>query len=150
MGPGTPGAKVSITSLMLELYREPSDAHRTFGRLFADDAYVCETMENGVRADKIPGEAAMPAGVYEVTLENSPRFGPGTLTINGVPWFGRTRVHKGSDEGDTRGCVLVGEVRNAGSISRCESALTALKAKVQTASIAGEVWLHIQDAAEQE
>jgi hypothetical protein len=44
-----------------------------------------------------------------VTLENSNRFGPDTITINDVPGFSAIRMHGGNSAADTDGCVLVGD-----------------------------------------
>lgn len=144
--------------ISLLLQRLPSDAHRTHGDLYIDGAHECVTLEDVVRTDpnpdtpqnegKVYGETAIPAGRYRVTMENSPRFGPGTLTINDVPGFDGVRIHGGNTEGDTHGCPLVGQIRAEASILRSKAALDALKSKVAAALMGdGEVWIEIKDAA---
>lgn len=132
----------------LTLKRKPSGAVCTHGDLFVDGVWQCFTLEDVVRAVKIKGETAIPAGRYRVTLENSPRFGPGTLTINGVENFVGVRIHAGNTPADTEGCPLVGEVRGHTTISRSRAALEALKARVGAAIAAGEeVFLEIEEAS---
>lgn len=89
---------------------------RTPGELFLNGVWWCYTVEDPVReivgqpvlAWKIPGETAIPAGRYPLTLENSPRFGKDTPTINGVEGFEFIRIHSLNDENDTEGCPGVG------------------------------------------
>lgn len=103
--------------MKLTLQRERADAVRTFGKLLAPDGrLLCYTLEDAVRerpgqpvaAWKVHGKTAIPAGVYRISLENSPRFGPDTLTVHNVPGFTGVRMHAGNTEADTEGCPLLG------------------------------------------
>ena len=128
----------------LLLQRLPSDAHRTHGDLSVDGQHEFVTLEDVVREVKIHGETAIPEGRYRITMENSPRFGPGTLTVNDVPGFEGVRIHAGNTDGDTEGCPLVGMVRLPDRIGRSREALTSLKSKVAAALMDdGEVWMEI-------
>lgn len=131
----------------LILQRLPSDEHRTHGDLLIDGEPFCVTMEDKVRESKIHGKTAIPAGKYRITMENSPRFGPNTLTVNNVPGFSGVRIHAGNTEEDTEGCPLVGMVRLASSIGRSREALALLKARVADGLAEGEVWLTILAAS---
>ena len=131
----------------LLLQREPSDDQKTFGTLYIDDEYECETLEDVVRDAKIKGETAIPAGRYRITLENSPKFGPGTITVNDVPGFSGVRIHAGNTHKDTHGCPLVGQDRDDAGLVRSRPALAALKPKIAAAlQDDGEVWLEIRNA----
>lgn len=131
----------------LRLQRQPSDDNRTHGDLSIDGAWECFTLEDVVRDVKIKGQTAIPAGSYAVTLENSPRFGPDTLTVNDVPGFSGVRIHAGNTEHDTEGCPLVGRTRTATGIGESRAALAELKAKVKAALDAQDwVWLEIVNA----
>jgi len=133
-------------TLNLLIQREPSDEHRTFGQLFIDGQYFCETLEDVVREVKIKGETAIPAGSYRITMENSPRFGRNTITIKDVPGFTGVRIHAGNTEGDTEGCPLVGQIRADASILKSKAALDELKPEIINALQAGEqVWLEIRN-----
>ena len=88
----------------------------TLGTLTADGEFVCHTLEDVVRevvgepveSWKIFGQTAIPAGTYRVTLENSPHFGPDTMTINDVPGYAGVRIHGGNRAEDTEGCLILG------------------------------------------
>lgn len=132
----------------LLLQRKPSEGTWTHGDLFVDDVWKCFTLEDVVRERKIHGQTAIPAGRYRVTLENSPRFGRDTLTINNVPDFSGVRIHGGNTDKDTEGCPLVGTQRHESGISNCKPALDSLKGDVKRALTNGEtVWLQIENAS---
>lgn len=122
----------------LTLRRQKSGAVCTHGDLYVNDVWECYTLEDVVREAKIKGETAIPAGRYRITLEDSPRFGPDTLTVHGVPNFIGVRIHAGNTHKDTEGCPLVGQGRQITTITNSRAALTALKAKVAAAIEAGE------------
>jgi len=122
---------------------------RTASQVFVDGRAFCFAVEDPVR--EIPGEpvakwkqhgrTAIPAGTYRCTLETSPRFGPGTITLHDVPGFAGVRVHGGNDEDDTEGCPLLGfqltpQDTIVGGTSR--PAVVAMKEQIRTALEAGE------------
>ena len=120
--------------------REPSSEKATLGRLYVDEAFECDTLEDPIREVpgrpvsewKIPKATAIPAGVYSLTLEDSPKFGPDTLTVSGVKGFSYIRVHAGNDADDTEGCLLVG-LRHAALpnfVGNSRAALARLREKV--------------------
>ena len=141
--------------MILNLKRRPSDDHRTHGDLYIDGEWQCHTLEDVVREDpnpstphneaKIHGQTAIPSGRYRVTFENSPRFGPETLTLHDVPGFTHIRIHAGNTEKDTEGCILVGKIRANASILHSRVALEELKNVVAEAMDRGElVWMEIE------
>lgn len=127
------------------LQREPSEQFRTFGEIFIDGVYECVTLEDPVRPIKIKGITAIPAGRYRISMEDSPHFGPDTLTINDVPQYSYVRIHSGNTEADTEGCLLVGQAKNSLGLLRSSAALRALKPKVAAGLEDGEVWLTIEN-----
>lgn len=103
--------------MILTLERYELGERRTFGKLLDPSGNrLCYVLEDPVRevpgqpvsAWKIPGQTAIPQGLYALTLESSPRFGPDTLTVNAVPGFVGVRMHAGNTELDTEGCPLLG------------------------------------------
>lgn len=128
----------------------------TPGELFIDGAFECFTLEDPVRERsgvpvsmwKIPGKTAIGAGRYRVTLEDSPRFGPDTLTIHGVEGFTGVRMHGGNTAADTEGCPLLGDRLAGETIAAGTSrpAVARVKAVVRQAIDAGyEVWIEIRN-----
>jgi hypothetical protein len=106
----------------------------TAGQLYIDGTYFCFTLEDEVRDVKVKGETAIPEGYYDVTFEDSPHFGPQTLTINKVPNFSQIRIHSGNTEKDTDGCILVGwRINSSGVIvpGTSRSCLLELKKQVK-------------------
>lgn len=110
--------------MKLTLQRTHAVGERTFGKLYADGRWLCYTLEDKVREIpgrppeewKVHGQTAIPQGEYRITLEDSPRFGAGTLTVNSVPGFKGVRMHAGNTEKDTEGCPLLGAAINEGGI----------------------------------
>ena len=141
--------------------RKPKHQKTTFGALTIAGIFECYTLEDVVRADpdpstpeneaKVHGQTAIPAGRYQVVFENSPKFGPDTLTLVGVPGYKYIRIHSGVDADDTEGCIIVGdaydEYRGTISGGKLRGVLNRLKEKARKAFAAGEeVWLTILDA----
>jgi hypothetical protein len=138
--------------MKLTLQRDDLQPSRTFGRMLAEDGHrLVYVLEDAVRevagqpvaAWKIHGKTAIPTGEYQITLENSPRFGPETLTVNSVPGFSGVRMHAGNTEGDTEGCPLLGlqvtPTGIAGGTSK--PAVAMIKELVRQAIARGEVVL---------
>ncbi|MGE0329682.1 MAG: DUF5675 family protein [Ramlibacter sp.] len=132
----------------LTLQRTHAIDGRTFGVLLADGRFVCWTLEDAVREVpgqpvavwKVKGATAIPAGAYRVTLENSPRFGPDTLTVNDVPGFTGVRMHAGNTEADTEGCPLLGMAVEVRGIVGGQSgpAVKIVRELVRQARMAGQ------------
>ena len=141
---------------MLRLDRHDRSPLRTIGRLSLDGEYLCWTLEDPVRdlnptfhagsldqavqATKVPGRTAIPAGRYRVVREDSPKFGPDTLTLLDVPGFTHIHIHAGNRVEDTSGCLLVGDKRGENEIYQSRQALARLKAGLPTTE---EIWLTI-------
>lgn len=130
--------------------REPSKNGGTLGRLFIDNVAFCDTLEDIIREQKgtpvsewkVFGRTAIPEGKYLVTFENSPKFGPNTMTVNDVDGFEKIRIHAGNTADDTDGCLLVGLRNTDHTIVESRKTLTNLKIKVLTACQNGEpVWI---------
>lgn len=138
----------------LFLPRRPSSVDSTIGDLFINGLRVCYTLEDVVRevpgepvsSWKVHGETAIPAGRYSVTLEDSPKFGPETLTVNDVVGFSGIRIHSGNTAEDTEGCIIVGDKIGDNWIGggTADGVLAAIKRKVYVALGArDECWITI-------
>ena len=131
----------------LLLKRRPPDGKRTHGDLFVDETWQCNTIEDVVREEKIAGETAIPAGRYQVIVSHSPRFKKQLPLLLRVPNFTGVRIHAGNSEGDTEGCILVGQTRALTSIGNSRAALEDLMVEIDGALQNGEqVWITVENA----
>lgn len=134
----------------------------TFGAMTVAGRFECYTLEDLTRTDpnpatpeneaKVKGQTAIPAGRYEVVFQDSPRFGPDTLTLLDVPGFKYIRIHGGNDADDTEGCIIVGDQidEHEGKISgaKARGVLDKLKDHARTTFERDErIWLTILGAA---
>lgn len=142
----------------LILQRRSSVGGATIGELMLDGIRICYTLEDEIREVdgqpvsewKIKGQTAIPSGRYRITLEDSPRFGADTLTVNDVPGFVGVRMHGGNTHENTEGCPLLGYQVTSTTIVGGTSgpAVKEVKAMVKEAIEAGlEVWLDINNPA---
>jgi hypothetical protein len=90
----------------------------TIGRMFLGSVYECFTLEDKVRliCPKVMHETAIPAGVYNVTIDFSEHFQKELPRVNGVEGFEGIRIHSGNTDLDTSGCILVGQVWPGGDL----------------------------------
>jgi len=133
------------------LQRKVSAADWMFGDWFIEGEWQCHTLEDELRELKVDKETAIGAGLYELVLEDSPKFGPDTITFVGVNNFKYIRVHGGTSDDDTEGCVIVGDKvdEDLGKISgaKVRGVLEALKLKLIEAIDRGErVWIEVRNA----
>ena len=145
--------------MKLTIQRRASLGGATIGKLYVDGVFACHTLEDEVRevsgqpvaSWKIKGETAIPKGVYFVTLEDSMRFGPETLSLTNVPGFLYIRMHAGNRSKDTEGCILLGMQAGAASLigGTSRPAVDLIKGYVRKALTRGEkVTIDISNATE--
>lgn len=139
----------TIQPLVLVVNRRPSLGGSTVGEMTEDGVRLCYTLEDEVREVygrpvsewKVPGCTAIPSGRYPVVLQDSPRFGPDTLTVLDVPGFSYIRMHAGNTHEDTEGCLLLGLRAGAATLEAGSSrpAVALVKSRVQAALKAGRL-----------
>lgn len=114
----------------------------TIGRLEVDGKYFCDTLEDRVRdlsrEKKIPGETAIPAGIYDVVVNISPRFKRKLPRLLNVPGFEGILIHRGNTPEDTAGCILVGENKAKGKVINSTPYELRLTEMIERAQSAGE------------
>lgn len=93
----------------------------TIGKLYINGVYFCDTLEDTVRIlnskeDKVAGSTAIPEGTYKVILSYSPKFKRELPLLLDVPFFTGIRIHKGNDNNDSSGCILLGENKVKGKV----------------------------------
>ena len=86
----------------------------TLGLLMIDKRFTAFTIEDAFHAQKIYGRTRIPAGVYKLTLVDSPHFTPilghKMIMLNDVPNYQGVLIHPGNTDADTEGCLLVGNL----------------------------------------
>ena len=109
--------------MKLEVLRISSEKDSTSGILFDttnDKKFLCYTLEDEKRDEKVMGETRIPEGTYEIKLRTvggfhqkyTKRFGNihrGMLHITSVPGFDYILIHCGNTDEHTAGCLLVGD-----------------------------------------
>ena len=130
--------------MKLEIKREPSTNVCTIGTMTINGRFQCYTLEDVVRDQKIPGETAIPSGVYKVIITYSNRFKRDLPLLVNVENFSGVRIHPGNTAADTEGCILVGQSRAASSVQMSRTAFDALYSKLLTAwASQDEIWLKV-------
>jgi len=94
--------------MVLKLQRTKEVNNATLGELFADGTFVCYTLEDKIRLEKIKHETCIPAGIYTIEMTYSPTFKKILPLLLNVPGFYGIRIHAGSGIEHTSGCILVG------------------------------------------
>ena len=111
--------------MKLELLRF-SDQNESTLCILCEDAgcckqFLCFTLEDTYREEKIAGETRIPAGKYKIKLRTYgshhnrykvkfPEFHVGMLEIMNVPDFTDILIHIGNKIKDTEGCLIVGSM----------------------------------------
>ena len=109
----------------------------TIGKVYIDGKYYCDSIEDTdrglyasmpaseLKALKVAGKTAIPMGCYQIVYTLSPKFsrrewakplGGQLPLLQGVPGFDGIRIHPGTDENSTSGCIIVGENKVVGKV----------------------------------
>lgn len=122
----------------------------TIGKLYIDDKYMCDTLEDtdrgldssmtiqDIQSKKVYGKTAIPTGTYEVVMNTvSPKFanrawakpwkGKIPRLLN-VPGYEGVLIHPGNKPEDTSGCVLVGYNKVKGQVTNSTEIFNRLMA----------------------
>lgn len=127
----------------------------TIGKLYIDDAYFCDTLEDTVRdtnksgkfdngEQKIKGKTAIPYGTYEIKWTYSPRFKKYTPQLMNVPSFEGIRVHAGNTSADTEGCLILGENKQVGKVLNSRATINKFYPIIKKACSNGKVTIEIK------
>lgn len=105
----------------------------TIGRLYLNDIYFCDTIEDKTRylpkicpgtskginctcKEKVYSKTAIPAGIYQIIVNYSPRFKLELPRLLSVPHFEGILIHRGNTAEDSAGCIIVGENKVIGKV----------------------------------
>ena len=127
----------------------------TIGKLYIDDKYICDTVEDKVRdinkngvfdngEKKVYGETAIPYGTYEVKWTYSNRFKKYMPEILSVPNFSGIRIHSGNTAADSLGCIIVGENKVVGKVLNSRATVNKLYPIIEKGGKAGKVTITIE------
>ena len=107
--------------MKLEVLRISSQEDSTNGILFditdGERKFLCYTIEDEFRADKVRGETRIPNGEYKLTLRTeggfhnryNAKYGDwhrGMIYVNDVPGFEWILWHTGNTDESTVGCLI--------------------------------------------
>lgn len=124
--------------MILSMLREPSKGGATLSKLYLGPKFICDVLEDEIREIvgrpvsewKVYGKTAIPAGSYSLSLANGSKFGPETITIDGVEGFDLIRIHGGNDADDSLGCPLPGTRNSVNTVTGSQIALGKVRALV--------------------
>lgn len=139
----------------------------TIGKMYIDNEYICDTLEDKDRGltssmsvaqicgVKVHGETAIPTGRYLVDMKTvSPRFGgraqyqfcKGRLPrLCNTPGYQGVLIHIGNTAKDTDGCILVGENKEKGKVLNSKATFRKLYPILKAADERGEqIWITIE------
>lgn len=127
----------------------------TIGKLYIDDVYFCDTIEDTVRdlnkngkfdngEKKIHSKTAIPYGTYEIKWTYSPRFKKYTPQLMNVPSFEGIRIHAGNTSADTEGCLILGKNKQVGKVLNSRDTINKFYPIIKEACSSGKVTIEIK------
>lgn len=151
--------------MLIFLKRIAKKPSYTIGKVYIEGQYFCDSIEDAdrglyasmplekLKATKVVGETAIPRGRYQVTYTVSPKFkdrawakalkGQLPLLLN-VPGFDGIRIHPGTDQNSTFGCLIVGENKVVGKVVNSQATYKKLNDILYPAFQKGEkIWIQI-------
>jgi hypothetical protein len=127
----------------IRVLRKTFTEESTIGELSINGQFECFTLEDKVRAVKIHGKTAIPAGIYEVAITFSEKFQKPLPLLMNVPNFAGIRIHPGNKAADTEGCILVGTTKGTDSVANSRKAFKALFEKIESALKKEKVFIEV-------
>ena len=105
-----------------------------------DGIHSCFSLEDVARAEgvKIPKVTAIPAGEYDLIIDDSQRFKRPMPHILDVPRFEGVRIHWGNRPEDTEGCPVLGYQKGLDVVWDSVKAFDDFFAKLDAALKRGE------------
>lgn len=147
--------------MKIRVERRWPKATYTIGRLYIDDVFFCNTLEDKdrglkqtdhpdyIKVRKVFAETAIPKGTYDVTMDvTSPKYAAvawywklcqGKMPrLLKVPGFEGILVHPGSTALDSAGCLLVGKNTKVATLTESKATFEKLYKKMKDAHDKGE------------
>ena len=122
-----------MKTIELQLNRIAKNHLYTIGKLYIQNQYFADTLEDTVRllGDKIKGRTAIPEGRHKIIFTMSNRFKKLMPLLLNVPNFEGVRIHSGNKPEDTEGCILIGKNTIKGQLTDSRLWTDALYSKLQ-------------------
>lgn len=117
--------------MKLKLIREGATYKSTFGKLYINDVYFCDTIEDVERESKIKHQTAIDRGVYTVVMSFSNRFQKYLPELLNVPKFAGVRIHNGNTSEHSSGCIIVGKRVNSDFVGESKTTFAKLLSEIQ-------------------
>lgn len=117
--------------MKLTLKREHGTKDYTHGKLYIENIYFCDTIEDQERDVKVQNETSIPLGTYKVIINVSNRFKKLMPLLLNVPNFTGVRIHSGNTKNDTEGCILVGKKLKDGFVGSSRATFKELMSRLQ-------------------
>ena len=109
--------------MKLEILRISSESDSSSGLVFDitdERKFLCYSLEDEYRNDKVMHETRVPAGTYQILLRKEGGFNAryakkygdfhkGMLHVQDVPGFEYILIHTGNTDEHTSGCLIVGD-----------------------------------------
>lgn len=131
--------------MKLKLQRIAFRPNYTIGKLYIDEVYFCDTLEdfdrdknrdgdlNDPGEQKVMHETCIPRGIYQVIINMSNRFKRLMPLLLNVIGFEGIRIHNGVNASHTSGCILVGKNNEIGKLSESKDTFERLMTILQSA-----------------
>lgn len=140
--------------MKLTLKRTAKKPTYTIGKLYIDDVYFCDTIEDTdrglyqgqdlelIKKIKINSKTAIPKGTYKITLNVvSPKYSKKKIyqdickgrvpRLLNVPGYEGVLIHIGNTADDSSGCILVGENKQVGKVLNSTETFRKLYNKIK-------------------
>lgn len=140
--------------MKLTLKRTAKKPTYTIGKLYIDDVYFCDTIEDTdrglyqgqdlelIKKIKINSKTAIPRGTYKITLNVvSPKYSKKKIyqdickgrvpRLLNVPGYEGVLIHIGNTADDSSGCILVGENKQIGKVLNSTETFRKLYNKIK-------------------
>ena len=114
--------------MQLKLTRLYKKDTYTIGKLYINNQYFCDTLEDkdrGLNSDmtedqifdrKVKGATCIPTGLYHLAYTYSPKYKRYLPLVLNVKGYAGIRIHSGNTDKDTEGCILLGENKKVGQV----------------------------------
>ena len=141
--------------MTLRLIRTKFYEGTTIGRLYADEYFICWTLEDkdrGLYKDmplseiekiKVYGKTCIPYGKYEIQMSMSPKFNKVMPILLDVPGFNGIRIHSANRSSQVEGCIAPGLVNSGDAVLNSRIATANVYKVINYALSKGKVYIEI-------